>query len=152
MRSTQITQVINSFFSAMTTKDWLKIGAFLLVFCAAAPYLLKLRFWLFSTPQVVVDWTMPLSGYITGSYVNRQHHSFYLDGNTKTYYDFNAFVPAAAYPQPDTLSQDDVNNLVLGAYLTDGDHVSKPARSNKLLVRRGNGSTQWLCPPRPIAE
>ncbi len=116
------------------------------VFLAIAPFILNGINRLFYPSRILITYTTSVAGRVTGSYVNRQHHLFYLDGNTGSYYDFNAFVPATAAPQSDTLSQDQVNALVLGAYLQIGDRVTKPANSTSLSIQRGDSITQWKCP------
>lgn len=128
-------------------KNTAKIVAAFALFFLAAPYLLNAVLTLVTPHRVLVLSPAAVHGKVTGSYVNRQHHLLYLDGDTETYYDFNAFVPDSASPDTRGLSQDEVTRLVLGAHLQIGDFISKEAHSNQLSVRRGASITRWVCLP-----
>lgn len=71
----------------MSAKDWLKALLFIALFYTVAPYLLDGINKIFSNSQVLINYTKSVSGRVTGSYVNRQYHFFYLDGDTKKLYD-----------------------------------------------------------------
>jgi hypothetical protein len=134
------------------TKDILRIILVLAVFFLVAPYLLRGMLSLFYSPQVVIRYKDAVKGQVTGIYRNRQHNSFYLNGSKSTYYDFNSFVPPGKLARIDSLPQDEINNLVLGAYLQEGDSVTKEANTTMLVVKRGSMITQWECSPNPLAE
>ncbi|RZL07011.1 MAG: hypothetical protein EOO62_17815 [Hymenobacter sp.] len=111
------------------------VGMFFLVL----PYVVRL----FSTPTVDVTQATAVAGEVTGSYMNRQYYVHYLNGDTKTYYDFNRFEPAA--PPPPGLTQEEKNRRALGPYLRQGDYVTKTANAATLVVRRAGQTTQWTC-------
>lgn len=138
--------------SKFLTKNILKIILILVVFFLVAPYLLRGMLSLFYSPQLVIRYKDGVNGQVTGIYRNRQHNSFYLNGSKSTYYDFNSFVPPGKLERIDSLSQDKINTLVLGAYLQEGDSITKEANSRVLVVKRDNVITQWECSPNPIAE
>ncbi|WP_156176458.1 hypothetical protein [Hymenobacter terrenus] len=137
----------NDFIPPAKNRKQRNIVAVFAVFYLVAPYLLKLRFWLFSKPRIEVSYATEVSGQITGSEMNRQYYLYYLDGNTETSYDFNAFVPDSASTHTGNLTQEEVNRLILGTQLQKGDYISKAAKSVALSVRRGNNTTQWHCSP-----
>jgi hypothetical protein len=80
----------------------LKVSLLLLciviVFFLVAPHILNFTGSLTSKPRVLVEYPTAVQGRITGSEIKRQHHLYYLDGNTEQYYDFNGF--AQPLPQP----------------------------------------------------
>ena len=131
----------------MTSKDWLKIVAVFAAFYLVAPYLLKLRFWLFNRSRIEVSYATAVSGQITSNEMNRQYYLYYLNGNTETSYDFNAFVPDSASTRTGKLTQEEVNGLILGTQLQKGDYIDKRANETNLSVRRGDNTTQWHCAP-----
>ena len=136
----------------MSIKDILKLVAILVVFYLLAPYLLAGINKLFINPRVEVAYATRVVGHITASSMNRQYYLYTLDNDTKTSYDFNAFVPASASPRTGNLSQEEVNKLILGTQLCIGDYVSKAANSAELTVRRGESLTHWICSSETVAE
>ena len=134
------------------TKDILKIILIFGLFLLVAPYLLRGVLSLFYPPQVIIRYKDAVKGEVTGIYRNRQHNSFYLNGSKSTYYDFNSFVPPGKLERIDNLPQDEINNLVLGAYLREGDSIAKEANTTMLVVKRGSVITQWECSPNPLAD
>jgi hypothetical protein len=137
-----------------SVKSVLKLIGIIAVFYLAAPYLLRAIFWLFYKPQVEVVYETQVTGYITGYYVNRQYYLYYLDGNEKTYYDFNAFAPSLASPEihKSGLTKQEMDSPGLGAYLKKGDYVNKQAHSTDLTVKRGSEVTHWVCSPKMANE
>jgi hypothetical protein len=137
-----------------SAKSIIKIIGIIILFYFAAPYLLRAIFRFFHKPQVEVLYETPVAGYITGYYVNRQYYLYYLDGNEKTYYDFNAFAPSLSSPEAHKigLTKQELDSPGLGAYLKKGDHVSKQAHSTDLTVKRGNEITHWVCSPKQVDE
>lgn len=129
----------------MSTKDWLKIIAFLIVFYATARYALGAIAWLFTKPEIVVSAETAFSGHITGVDENRQTFRYYIDNNQKSRYNFNHFISAQYSDTDKNLPQEDLNRLELGPYLQKGDYVSKKPHSTKLTVRRGSTETEWTC-------
>lgn len=125
----------------MPIKEIVKIIAVMLAFYFGVPYLVRL----FSTPTLDISYDTAVSGRITGNRMNRQYYVHHLDGDSKTYYDFNRFGPAR--PLPTGLSQEEINSQSLGHYLRTGDEVAKEAHSGKLLVHRigDNSTTTWVC-------
>jgi hypothetical protein len=136
----------------MSVKDILKLLALAALFFALAPYLLngvnRLRY----PATVDISYATPVKGQVTGSRTNRQYTVNYLNGNEKSYYDFNSFVPDSISPDIDNLPQEEKNRLMLGAHLRKGDYVSKAANSTKLTVQRGNHLTYWVCSPGAGAQ
>jgi hypothetical protein len=116
----------------------------MMLFYLVAPYLLRGTLALTSKPRIVVLYSTAVQGRITGSYVNRQYHLYYLDGDAKQYYDFNAFGQTLT-PTQEQLSQEEQNMLGLGQRLETGDIVSKAANSTTLLVQRGDSTSRWFC-------
>ena len=133
----------------MSTKDILKLAVIAVAFYFAAPYLLRAVFAIFHKPVVDVGYSTPVAGHITGFYMNRQYYLYYLDGNEKTQYDFNAFGQAlvSAEAHKKGLTQEELDGPGLGAYLKKGDRVSKAANSTELTVQRGDSLSHWACSP-----
>jgi hypothetical protein len=69
----------------------LVVAGILMLFYLVAPSLLRGTLALTAKPLIVVRYSTAMKGRITGSYVNRQYYLCYLNGDTKQYYDFNAF-------------------------------------------------------------
>jgi hypothetical protein len=122
----------------------------MMLFYLVAPHLLRGTLALTTKPRIVVLYPTAVKGRITGSYVNRQYHLYYLDGDTKQYYDFNAFGQPLT-PAQEQLSQEEQNRLGLGQSLEAGDILSKAANSTILLVQRGDSTSRWFC-SAPAAE
>lgn len=135
----------------MSAKYILRIIAVVVVLYLAIPYLLRGIFWVLY-PPVRISYATSVTGRITGIDMNRHYYLHHLDGNTRQYYDFNAFVPASSKVDRDSLSQDEENELVLGAHLRTGDQITKEAHSATLTVRHGNSVSQWVCPPVALTE
>ena len=133
----------------MSAKDFLKLAAILVLFFLAAPYLLRAALGVFHKPQTEVGFTTAVAGQVTGYEMNRQYYLYYLDGNEKAQYDFNAFGPslASAVTHRSGLTQQELASPGLGAYLKKGDYVTKLAQSTELSVRRGDTTTHWACSP-----
>ncbi|MGI4737499.1 MAG: hypothetical protein ACRYG7_20220 [Janthinobacterium lividum] len=139
----------------MSAKDILKLAAIAGLFFLAAPYLLRAVFAVFYTPRIAVGYDTPVDGRISGFYANRQYYVYYLNGNKKTYYDFNAFGQALASGETHRksgLTQPELDGPGLGTYLKKGDYVSKAAHSTELLVRRNDTITHWACSPKQAKE
>lgn len=117
------------------------VGAVLLV----GPYVLRTLAWLVA-PPIRVSFALPVSGHVSAVSMNRHYYLQQLDGATYQYHDFNEFVPAASTVDRNSLSQDDENQLVLGAHLQKGDYVQKAANSAVLTVTHGTTVSQWRCP------
>ena len=124
-------------------KDWMKLVLFVVVFFAAAPYVLRAIMKVLY-PRTEVSAATALSAHITGSYVNRGYHLYYLDGNQQQYYDFNAFEQDLTPERRQQLHLDEWNTPVLGRYLQTGDLVVKAANSPRLTVTRGSTVTHWV--------
>ncbi|RZL07010.1 MAG: hypothetical protein EOO62_17810 [Hymenobacter sp.] len=131
----------------MSLKDILRLVALLAAFYFLAPYLLSGINRLFINPIVEVSYPTAVDGHVTASSMNRQYFLYTLDGDTKTSYDSNVFVPATASSHTGNLSQEEVNRLILGTQLRVGDYITKAANSTSLTVQRGTVTTHWICPP-----
>ena len=116
----------------------------MMLFYLVAPYLLRGTLALTTKSRIVVSYPTAVKGRITGSYANRQYYLYYLDSDTKQYYDFNAFGQPLT-PAQAQLSQEEQNMLGLGRRLETGDIVSKAANSTTLLVQRGDSTSRWFC-------
>ena len=116
----------------------------MIAFYLIAPYLLRGTLALTTKPRIVVVYPTAVHGRITGSYVNRQYHLYYLDGNTERYYDFNAFGQPLT-PAQERLTPEGQDRLGLGQHLETGDLVSKAANSTVLTVQRGDSTSRWFC-------
>lgn len=125
-------------------KTGLLLLGIVIVFLLIAPYLLRFTLALTTKPRIVVEYPTALQGRITGSYVNRQYHLYYLDGNTERYYDFNGFGQPLT-PIQERLPLEEQNTLGLGQRLETGDIVSKAANSTLLTVQRGDSTSRWFC-------
>ena len=88
---------------------------------------------LFAKPQTNVEYATAVQGRVTGSEVNRQHHLYFLDGDTERLYDFNGFTQPLT-PAQEQMSEERQHSLGLGQRLEPGDLVSKAANSTLLTV------------------
>ena len=125
----------------------LKVG--LLLFALVVVFFLVARYiphftQAFAKPQTNVEYSTAVQGRITGSYVSRQYHRYYLDGNTERYYDFNAFTQPLT-PAQKLMAEETQHSLGLGQQLEPGDVVSKAANSTLLMVQRGDSTSRWFC-------
>jgi hypothetical protein len=125
-------------------KTVLVLLGIMMLFYLVAPYPLRGTRALTTKSRLVVLYPAAVQGRITGSYVNRQYHLYYLNGDTKQYYDFNAFGQPLT-PAQAQLSQEEQHTLGLGQRLETGDIVSKAANSTTLLVQRGDSTSRWFC-------
>lgn len=130
----------------MSIKEIIRIVVILGLFFVGLPYLIKL----FSTPAIDVEYGTSVNGEVTGSKMNRQYYLHYLNGNEKTYYDFNRFMPADALPPG--LSQEEINRRALGTYLRKGDYIEKGNNTNTLSVRRAGQRSLWVCAVDSVAR
>ena len=73
--------------------------------------------------------------------INSQR-SFFLNGNTKTRYGFDAFT--SARPAADSAGP---AGPELSGYLRKGDYLRKAARAAALTVQRGDSLSRWSCAP-----
>ena len=125
-----------------------KIGLFLValvvVFFLLAPHLPNIWGTTADRSQINVEYATAVQGRIGGSYVSRQYHRYYLDGNPEQYYDFNGFTQPLT-PAQRQLTEDEQNTLGLGRRLETGDIVSKAANSTLLTVQRDDSISRWFC-------
>ena len=116
----------------------------MLLFYAAAPYLLNGILSVTKGPYTVVDYADAVQGRITGVETERQLHMYYLDNETERWYIFNAFMPPLT-PAQQRLSRYEKIDLHLGLQLEVGDYVSKQANSTVITVQRGDSTSRWFC-------
>ena len=118
----------------MSTTRILTLGAVALLLYFAIFYGSRVFF-----PRTDVGYDTPVAGRVTGYFAIKSQRSFFLNGNPKTRYGFDAFTsarPAASPPGPD-----------LSDYLRKGDYLRKAARAAALTVQRGNNLSRWTCTP-----
>jgi hypothetical protein len=132
-----------------------KIG--LLLFCIViAFFLLAPHIPIFvgsvtNNPRIMVEYRIAVQGRVTGSRVNRQHHLYYLNGDTKRDYDFNAFTQPLT-PAQQQMDEEAQHTLGLGQQLETGDSISKAANSTVLTVQRGDSISRWFCSTQAIVN
>ena len=118
----------------MSTTRILTLGAVALLLYFAIFYGSRVFF-----PRTDVGYDTPVTGRVTGYFAINSQRSFFLNGNTKTRYDFDAFTsarPAAGPAGPE-----------LSGYLRKGDYLRKAARAAALTVQRGDSLSRWTCAP-----
>lgn len=121
----------------MSTTRILTLGAVALLLYFAVLYGSRALF-----PRTVVGYDTPVAGRVTGYFAINSQRSFFLNGNTKTRYDFDAFTsarPAAGPTRPPGID--------LSGYLRKGDYLRKAARAAALTVQRGDSLSRWTCAP-----
>lgn len=124
-------------------KNWMKITLFLAAFFASAPFVLG---WLLNLfyPRIDVTADTVLDAHVTGIYRSRDLRMHYLDGDTKSFYDFNGFGLALTPAEKQARHIDDWNTPSLSHYLQVGDYLTKAAHSPDLTVTRGQTVTHWV--------
>ncbi|MDB5270270.1 MAG: hypothetical protein JWP58_3310 [Hymenobacter sp.] len=120
----------------MSTKLILVLGVVALLAYTGVSYGLRHRF-----PRTEVTSDTALKGRVGVVFHVQSAHFFFLNNDTKTRYDFDAFTPA---PGQEPLSP---NGGSLNQYLHIGDSISKRPHSVELTVRRGKRLSRWVCPP-----
>jgi hypothetical protein len=107
------------------------------IFFLVAPRALNFTGFLPSKPQVLVEYLTVVQEYIAGSEAKRQHHLYYLDGNTKQYDDISRFRQLFT---PAQQRMDEKAQHALGLLAT-GDIVLKAANITALRMLRGDSTS-----------
>ena len=129
------------YIAIMSTKLILVLGAVALLAYAGVSYGLRHRF-----RRMEVDAGTALKGRVSGVVHVQRSYSFFLNGQTTTRYDFDAFTMV---PDQKLLRQDGSS---LSEYLHIGDSISKRAQSVEMTVRRGKRLSRWVCPPAAAGQ
>ena len=124
----------------MSTKLILVLGAMVLLVYAGISYALRHRF-----PRLEVAADTALKGRVSAAFHVRRTHSFFLNGNNDTRYDFGAFT---LVPGQESRRQ----GSSLSEYLHVGDSISKRSHSVELTVRRGQRLSRWMCLPEAAGQ
>ncbi|MFC6222420.1 hypothetical protein ACFP2F_04130 [Hymenobacter artigasi] len=125
----------------MSTKLILVLGVVALLAYLGVSYGIRHRF-----PRIEVVTDTALKGRVSGVVHVRDSHSFFLNDETTTRYDFDAFTLAKGQEQ---LRSDGGS---LNQYLHSGDSINKRPHSVELTVRRGKHLSQWVCPPAAAGQ
>lgn len=121
----------------MSTTRILTLGAVALLLYFAVFYGSRALF-----PRTDVGYDTPVAGRVTGYFAIKSQRSFFLNGNTKTRYGFDAFTSARPAAGPASPAGPE-----LSGYLRKGDYLRKAARAAALTVQRGDSLSRWTCAP-----
>ena len=127
------------YLAAMSTKQILALSTVAGVLYLAFAFGLMAAF-----PRAEVGYDTAVAGRVTGIFLRKDRHTFFLNGQRTPRYDFDGFRRG---PANGTQTLPPLAGPSLGQYLHCGDFIRKSARTAELTVQRGDSLTHWTCMP-----